>query len=305
MQKGVNQESNPKVTAFFDDATNTFSYVIEDLETRSCAIIDSVLDLDYASGTISYGGVDRILRFVRDMSLDVKWILETHIHADHLSAAPYLRQQTGGKIGIGTHVEKVKKSLGPVFFDSSDFDDNNSTFDMLFDDSQELNIGGLNGYVLHTPGHTPACVSYIIGDAVFVGDTLFMPDGGTARADFPGGDARELYHSIKKILTLPPQYRVFVCHDYMPGGRETRYESTVGEQSLKNIHLSSDISEEEYVAMRRARDATLSMPSLILPSIQVNIRAGHLPVEQTGRRYFKIPINSFGTHDPKSSSEIK
>ena len=281
----------PKVTEFFDLKTNTFTYVVEDTKTRACAIIDSVLDLHYASGTVSYESADEIIEFIKDKMLNVEWILETHIHADHLSAAPYLREALGGKIAIGEHVTTIQRKFGAVFNEDGKFQRNGSQFDVLLSDNQSINIGSIDGYVLHTPGHTPACVTYVFGNAVFVGDTLFMPDSGTARADFPGGDARQLYRSIQKILSLPADSRVFVCHDYMPNGRKQQHETTIAEQAYKNIHLGSEISEEDYVTMRMARDASLSMPKLILPSIQVNMRAGNLPVREAGCTYLKIPIN--------------
>ena len=281
----------PKVTEFFDLKTNTFTYVVEDIKTRACAIIDSVLDLHYASGTVSYESADEIIEFIKDRTLNVEWILETHIHADHLSAAPYLREALGGKIAIGEHVTTIQRKFGAVFNEDGKFQRNGSQFDVLLSDNQSINIGSIDGYVLYTPGHTPACITYVFGNAVFVGDTLFMPDSGTARADFPGGDARQLYRSIQKILSLPADSRVFVCHDYMPNGRKQQHETTIAEQAYKNIHLGSKISEEDYVTMRMARDASLSMPKLILPSIQVNMRAGNLPVREAGCTYLKIPIN--------------
>ena len=296
-------ESSPKVTEFFDSKTNTFSYVVEDPETARCAIVDSVLDLEYASGTISHESAEEIVEFISRSKLNVEWILETHIHADHLSAAPYLRDRLGGKIGIGERVTSVQKKFGSVFFEGSEFERNGSQFDVLLTDAQILNIGSVSGYVLHTPGHTPTCVTYVFGNAVFVGDTLFMPDVGTARADFPGGNARELYRSIQKILALPASSRVFVCHDYMPDGREHQHETTIFEQAHKNIHLGSEISEDDYVEMRRARDASLSMPKLILPSIQVNMRAGQLPIREAGCTYLKIPINIVAHSNSEKASE--
>ena len=284
----------PKVTEFYDLKTNTFTYVVEDKKTRACAIIDSVLDLHYASGTVSYESANEIIEFIKERMLNVEWILETHIHADHLSAAPYLREALGGKIAIGDQVTTIQRKFGAVFNEDGKFQRNGSQFDVLLSDHQSINIGSIDGYVLHTPGHTPACVTYVFGDAVFVGDTLFMPDSGTARADFPGGDARQLYRSIQKILSLPEDSRVFVCHDYMPNGRQQKHETTIAEQTYKNIHLGSEISEDDYVTMRMARDASLPMPKLILPSIQVNMRAGHLPVREAGGTYLKIPINVSG-----------
>ncbi len=284
----------PHVTEFYHCQSNTFSYVVEDRNTGICAIIDSVLDLDYPSCTVSHESANEIVEFVKQSSLTVEWILETHIHADHLSAAPYLREKLGGKIAIGEHVIDIQKEFGTIFFEDSKFARNGSQFDVLFSDKQPLNIGSMNGYVLHTPGHTPACITYVFGDAIFVGDTLFMPDSGTARADFPGGDARQLYRSIRKILSLPEKSRVFVCHDYMPNGRRRKHMTTIAEQTYENIHVGLEVSENDYVKMRQARDASLSMPQLILPSIQINMRAGNLPIREAGCSYLKIPINVAG-----------
>ena len=298
-----NDPESPKVTEFFDSKTNTFSYVVEDSKTATCAIIDSVLDLDYPSGTISHESANEIIEYISNAKLNVEWILETHIHADHLSAAPYLREMLGGKIAIGEQVTTIQKQFGTIFNEDSKFERNGSQFDVLLTDHHSLNIGSVNGYVLHTPGHTPACMTYVFGDAVFVGDTLFMPDSGTARADFPGGDARQLYRSIQKILSLPENSRVFVCHDYMPNGRKQQHETTIAEQAYENIHLGSEVSENDYVKMRMARDASLSMPTLILPSIQVNMRAGHLPVREAGSTYLKIPINVSGKSNASKTPE--
>lgn len=284
----------PQVESFFDHATNTVSYVVIDPETRHCAIIDSVLDYNPNAGSTSYLGAQRLVDFVRDQDLTVEWLLETHVHADHLSAAPWIQQQVGGRLAIGDHIRQVQETFGQVFNAGSEFARDGSQFDHLFHDGDTYQVGKLQARALHTPGHTPACMSHQIGDAVFVGDTLFMPDYGTARCDFPGGDARTLYRSIRKLLTLPDQTRMFLCHDYLPEGRqEFCWQTTVGEQRRHNIHVHEGINEEEFVAMREKRDATLDMPRLILPSVQVNMRAGHLPeAESNGVRYLKIPLNA-------------
>ena len=286
--------AHPEVTAFFDEATNTISYVVRDPAGDACAIVDSVMDIDYAAGRISFTHADRIIDHVRAHGLRVEWLIETHVHADHLSAAPYLQEKLGGRIGIGEHIVTVQETFGKVFNEGTEFRRDGSQFDRLFADGDTYAIGSLQAQVLHTPGHTPACTTHVIGDAAFVGDTLFMPDGGTARADFPGGDARTLYRSIRRVLEkLPPQTRLFMCHDYAPGGRAIRWETTVAEQRAANIHVRDGIDEDSFVAMRTARDATLSMPRLILPSLQVNMRAGHLPpVDGDGRVFLKLPIDA-------------
>lgn len=283
----------PKVTAFFDKDTNTISYVVQDPGSNACAIIDAVMDFDYAAGRISYVSADALIRFVRDNGLACEWLIETHAHADHLSGAPYIQQQLGGKLGIGEHIVTVQEEFGKVFNEGTEFRRDGSQFDRLFKDGDTYAIGGLPVRVMHTPGHTPACTTHVMGDAAFVGDTLFMPDGGSARADFPGGDARTLYRSMRRILeTLPPQTRLFMCHDYGPNGRAIHWETTVAEQRAHNIHVRDGISEEEFVAMREARDKTLAVPRLILPSLQVNIRAGHLPEpDESGKRFLKVPVN--------------
>ncbi len=281
-----------EITPFFDDDTSTFSYVVRDPDSRSCAIIDSVMEIDTAAGHLSMEGAERMIAFIRAQHLQLEWIIETHVHADHLSAAPYIQQQLGGKIGIGANIATVQDTFGKIFNEGSEFARDGSQFDRLFNDGDRYQIGSLHCLALHTPGHTPACMSHIIGDAAFVGDTLFMPDGGTARADFPGGDARQLFRSIQRLLSLPDELRLFMCHDYQPDGRELRYHTTVAEQKRNNIHVRAGISEEEFVAMREARDATLGMPRLILPSLQVNMRAGHLPrAESNGTVYLKMPID--------------
>lgn len=283
----------PHVEAFFDPATFTYSYVVSDPATQQCAIIDSVLDYDPASGRTSFASADRLIEYVREQSLTVEWLLETHVHADHLSAAPYLQEELGGKLAIGEQVTVVQETFGKLFNAGTEFALDGSQFDHLFRDGDAFNIGTLEARVIHTPGHTPACLTYVIGDAAFIGDTLFMPDFGTARCDFPGGDAHILYRSIQRLFELPDETRVFLCHDYKaPGRDEYQHETTIGEQRRHNVHVHEGVSEEEFVAMRTARDATLDMPTLILPSVQVNIRAGHLPpAEDNGVRYMKIPLD--------------
>ncbi|NJM36247.1 MAG: MBL fold metallo-hydrolase [Rhodomicrobium sp.] len=282
----------PEVTGFFDPETNTVSYVVKDPGSDACAIIDAVMDIDYAAGHVSHGSADKIVAFVWERGLRTEWLIETHAHADHLSAAPYIQGQLGGRLGIGEHIKVVQEVFGKVFNEGTEFQRDGSQFDTLFKDGETYKIGGMTAFAMHTPGHTPACMTHVIGDAAFVGDTLFMPDGGTARADFPGGDARELYRSIKKVLSLPPQMRLFICHDYGPNGRDIRWETTVGEERAHNIHVRDGITEDEFVAMRTARDKTLGMPKLIIPSIQVNIRGGKLPEpEDNGTRYLKVPVN--------------
>ena len=283
----------PQVESFFDPVTNTVSYVVIDPQSRRCALVDSVLDYDAASGHTSYAGAQKLVDFVRAQNLTVDWLLETHVHADHLSAAPWLQEQVGGKLAIGDHIRTVQDTFGKVFNAGTDFARDGSQFDHLFHDGDRYQVGELQARALHTPGHTPACMSHLIGDALFVGDTLFMPDYGTARCDFPGGDARTLYRSIRKLLALPDETRVFLCHDYLPEGRDRFcWQTTIGEQRRHNIHVHEGISEAQFVAMREERDATLGMPRLILPSVQVNMRAGHLPPpEDNGVQYMKIPLN--------------
>jgi len=284
---------SPDVTAFFDEATNTVSYVVREPEGRACAIVDSVLDFDYASGRTATGSADEIIAFVRANDLQPVWILETHVHADHLSAAPYLQEALGGKIGIGEKITVVQDTFGKVFNEGTRFQRDGSQFDRLFAGGDSFHIGQMRGDVLHTPGHTPACLTYVIGDAAFVGDTLFMPDFGTARCDFPGGSAADLYGSIQKILALPDETRIFVGHDYKAPGRDAyAWESTVGEQKAKNVHVGGGASAEAFVEMRQARDATLGMPKLIVPSLQVNMRAGNMPEpDDSGTTFLKVPVN--------------
>jgi glyoxylase-like metal-dependent hydrolase (beta-lactamase superfamily II) len=282
------------VTAFFDNATNTVSYVVKDPNSNACAVIDSVMDIEFAAGRISYESADRIIRHIEDRKLELEWLIETHAHADHLSAAPYIQQKLGGKLGISENIRIVQEVFGKIFNESTEFQRDGSQFDRLFGDGDTYTIGGMSAFAMATPGHTPACMTHVVGDAAFVGDTLFMPDGGTARADFPGGDAGLLFRSIKLILSLPPETRLFVCHDYGPGGREVRWETTVAEQRATNIHVRDGVTEDEYVPMRKARDATLGLPKLLIPSIQVNMRGGHLPEPGAGgRRYLKVPVNEF------------
>lgn len=285
----------PTVIPFFDEATFTFSYVVRDPQSFSCAIIDSVLNFDYASGSTSYKSADDMLSYISQQGLTVEWILETHVHADHLSAAPYLKEKTGAKIGIGASVTQVQETFSKAFNTGDEMRCEGEQFGVLFEDGDKIQLGSISGYAMHTPGHTPACMTYVFGDAAFVGDTLFMPDFGTARCDFPGGDAAILYKSIKKLFDLAPSTRLFMCHDYKaPGRDEYAYETTVGEQSAGNIHVKDGISEAEFVKMRSERDSTLKMPQLILPAVQVNIRAGNMPpVEENGQSYLKIPVNLF------------
>ncbi|MGR3723824.1 MBL fold metallo-hydrolase [Abyssibius alkaniclasticus] len=288
--------NSPRVQAFFDEATNTVSYVVMDPNSKACAIVDSVLDFDYASGHTDTRSADAIVAYVKAHGLDVDWLLESHVHADHLSAAPYLQQQVGGKIGIGDQITVVQDTFGKVFNAGTEFQRDGSQFDRLFKEGDRFEIGGLSGRVMHTPGHTPACLTYVIEDAAFVGDTMFMPDFGTARCDFPGGSAENLYKSIQKILTLPDATRIFVGHDYKaPGREEFAWETTVAEQRALNVHVGAGKSIEDFVSMRNARDASLGMPRLIVPSIQVNMRAGKMPApEDDGNVYLKVPVNRLG-----------
>ncbi|MDE1467548.1 MBL fold metallo-hydrolase [Aurantiacibacter sp. D1-12] len=284
----------PTIAGFFDEATNTVSYVVSDPATREAAIIDSVLDYDAPSGRTTFGSAERIIEYVETNALKVTWLIETHAHADHLSAAPYLQEKLGGKLAIGREIIRVQDVFGKLFNAGTDFERDGSQFDHLFDDGDRFAIGKLEGIALHVPGHTPADMAFVVGDAAFIGDTLFMPDFGTARADFPGGDARQLFRSIKRLLALPDAARLFTCHDYKaPGRNEFAWESTVAVQRAGNIHVKDGTSEDEFVAMRSARDAKLNMPTLILPSVQVNIRGGHLPEpEDNGVSYIKIPVNA-------------
>ncbi len=283
----------PNVHGFFDEATNTITYVVTEPHGRACAVIDSVLDFDYASGRTDTRSADAVIAYIRDQSLDLQWILETHVHADHLSAAPYIQQQLGGKIGIGERITVVQDTFGKIFNEGTRFQRDGSQFDQLFRDGDSLMIGQMRCDVMHTPGHTPACLSYVIGDAAFVGDTLFMPDFGTARCDFPGGSAEVMFESVQRILSLPDQTRIFVGHDYKAPGRDDyAWESTVGDQKARNVHIGAGKSREDFVALRQARDKTLGMPKLIIPSLQINMRAGQMPEpEDNGVSYLKVPLN--------------
>ena len=286
-------QTRPEVKTFFDSATSTFTHVVADPQTQACAVIDPVLDFDPKSGRTSTRSADSVVEHVRSEGLNAQWILETHIHADHLSAAPYVKEHLGGATGIGAQVCEVQETFAKLFNFEDSFKADGSQFDRLFDDGESFSIGSLEVRVIATPGHTPACVSYLAGDALFVGDTIFMPDFGTARCDFPGGDARSLYRSIRKLFALPEDTRMFMCHDYKPGGRELRWETSVAEQRAENKHVRDGISEDEFVSMRTERDSELDMPVLILPAVQVNIRAGALPPpEDNGMRYLKLPVDA-------------
>lgn len=279
------------VTAFFDNDTNTISYVVKDPNSNHCAVIDSVLDFDYASGKITYNHADNIIKHIKDRELILDWIIETHVHADHLSAAPYIQNILGGKIGIGENIKIVQDVFGKIFNEGTEFQRDGSQFDRLFKDGDTYEIGSITATAIHTPGHTPACMTHIIEDAAFVGDTLFMPDGGSARVDFPGGDAGTLYDSIQRVLSLPDETRLFMCHDYGPNGRDIKWETTVAEEKAHNIHVGEGKTREDFIRFRTERDATLSMPKLILPSLQVNMRAGEMPVDEDGNPMLKVPIN--------------
>ena len=282
----------PEVVSFFDEPTNTISYIVRDPKSDACAVIDSVMDFDYASGHIAYEGADRIIEHIRKHNWKLEWLIETHVHADHLSAAPYIQGKLGGKLGIGDRICVVQDTFGKIFNEGTEFQRDGSQFDQLFTDGDSYRIGTMTAYTLFTPGHTPADMVHVIGNAAFVGDTLFMPDGGSARADFPGGDARTLYRSIQRVLALPGEMRLFMCHDYGPNGRDIQWETTVTEQREHNIHVGHGTSEDQFVRMREERDKTLAMPRLIIPSLQVNMRGGKLPPEDDdGKSYLKVPLN--------------
>ena len=292
---GHGEAAKPEVTTFFDEPTFTACHVVVDTAAKAAAIVDSVLDFDEKSGRTSTESADEIIAFIRERGLTVEWLLETHAHADHLSAAPYLQEKLGGKLGIGRGITTVQEMFGKVFNEGTEFRRDGSQFDRLLDDGDSFSVGGIAAIALHVPGHTPADVAYVIGDCAFVGDTMFMPDYGTARADFPGGDARQLYRSIRRLMQLPEETRVFLCHDYkaLPNRTHFAWETTIGAERTGNVHVHDGVTEEQFVAMRTARDATLDMPNLILPSVQVNMRAGHFPEpEDNGVRYLKIPLNS-------------
>jgi len=292
LQAALDLSVRPELTAFFDPATNTISYVVRDPGSTACAVVDSVMDIDLAAGRISGNNADKIIAFIEAHGLTLEWQIETHVHADHLSAAPYIQERLGGQIGVGARITEVQEVFGKVFNEGTEFQRDGSQFDRLFEDGDTYAIGGMRALALHTPGHTPACMVHVIGDAALVGDTLFMPDGGSARADFPGGSAEDLYDSIQRVLSLPDEMRLFMCHDYGPGGREIAWETTVAEQKAKNIHVGGGKTKEEFVAFRTARDAQLAMPKLIIPSLQANIRAGEIPTDETGTPMMKLPINA-------------
>ena len=291
----INIKSNNlhAVNGFFHKQTSTISYVVSDNSSKKCAVIDSVLDFDYSSGSIEYKNADKIISFIKEKDFEVEWLIETHVHADHLSASPYIQKQLGGKIGISEKISEIQDIFGKTFNAGSEFQRDGSQFDKLFKNNDVYKIGQISCQVIDTPGHTPACTAHVIEDSIFVGDTMFMPDLGSARADFPGGDARLLYKSIQKILTYPDETKLFVCHDYPPETRNVMWSTTVGEQKIRNIHINETINEDEFVKIREDRDKTLNMPQLIIPSIQVNMRAGNLPPpEDNGSVYIKVPINN-------------
>lgn len=281
----------PDVSAHFDEATNTISYIVKDPSSNHCAIIDSVMDIDYAAGRITYDHADALIKEIEDRGLTLDWIIETHVHADHLSAAPYIQQKLGGKIGVGEKIMVVQETFGKVFNEGTEFQRDGSQFDALFKDGDTYQIGEMQAFAMYTPGHTPACMVHVMGNAAFTGDTLFMPDGGSARADFPGGDAAELYDSIMKVLTLPDETRLFMCHDYGPNGRDIKWETTVAEEKEHNIHVGAGKSREDFIKFRTERDAQLAMPKLIIPSLQVNMRAGEVPRDKDGNPVLKVPVN--------------
>jgi len=287
----VNIAVKPDVQAFFDEATNTITYIVKDPASNSCAIVDSVMDIDYAAGRITFDHADELIRQIETQGLKLEWIIETHVHADHLSAAPYIQQKLGGKIGVGSKITVVQETFGKVFNEGTEFERDGSQFDALFEDGDTYKVGEMECFAMYTPGHTPACMVHVIGDAAFVGDTLFMPDGGSARCDFPGGSAEELYDSIQKVLALPDETRLFMCHDYGPNGRAIAWETTVGEQKEANIHVGQGKTKADFVKFRTERDAQLSMPKLIIPSLQVNMRAGEVPTDKDGNPMLKVPVN--------------
>jgi len=288
----INMSVTPEVEAFFDEATNTISYVVKDPASNACAVIDSVMDIDYAAGRITYDHADAMIAHIRKHDLNLEWIIETHVHADHLSGAPYIQAALGGKIGIGDQIMVVQDTFGKVFNEGTEFQRDGSQFDALFKDGDIYKIGTMDAVAIYTPGHTPACMVHVMGNTAFVGDTLFMPDGGSARADFPGGDAATLYDSIQKVLALPDDMRLFMCHDYGPNGRDIQWETTVEAEKAHNIHVGHGATKDEFVTFRTERDATLAMPRLIIPSLQVNMRAGEVPKDKDGRAMLKVPVNA-------------
>ncbi|MEM9583540.1 MAG: MBL fold metallo-hydrolase [Pseudomonadota bacterium] len=291
MSYPVTMNVTPKVTGHFDEATNTITYIVRDPSSNHCAIIDSVMDLDYAAGRITHDHADQLIAQITEEGLTLDWIIETHVHADHLSAAPYLQEQLGGKIGVGAKIMIIQETFGKVFNEGTEFQRDGSQFDALFEDGDTYMIGNMQAFAMDTPGHTPACMVHVIGNAAFAGDTLFMPDGGSARCDFPGGDAGELFDSIQKVLSLPDEMRLYMCHDYGPGGRAIEWETSVAEQKADNIHVGGGKTREEFIKFRTERDAQLSMPKLIIPSLQVNMRAGEVPTDEKGNPMLKVPVN--------------
>ena len=287
----VNMDIKPNVQAFFDEATNTISYIVKDPTSDACAIVDSVMDIDYAAGRITFDHADALIRQIETQGLKLEWIIETHVHADHLSAAPYIQEKLGGKIGVGSKIIVVQDVFGKVFNEGTDFQRDGSQFDALFEDGDTYMIGNMQGFAMYTPGHTPACMVHVMGNAAFTGDTLFMPDGGSARCDFPGGSAEELYDSIMKVLALPDDMRLFMCHDYGPNGRDIQWETTVADEKAYNIHVGGDKTREDFIKFRTERDAQLGMPKLIIPSLQVNMRAGEVPTDKDGTPMLKVPVN--------------
>ena len=291
MKYPIDLTTKADVTAYFDESTNTITYLVKDPSSNHCAIIDSVMDMDYAAGRITYESADKIINEIQKRELILDWIIETHVHPDHLSAAPYIQLQLGGKIGVGEKIMLIQETFGKIFNEGTEFQRDGSQFDALFKDGDTYMIGNMQAITMFTPGHTPACMVHIIGDSAFAGDTLFMPDGGSARADFPGGDAGELYDSIQKVLTLPDETRLFMCHDYGPNGRSIQWETTVLEQKNNNIHVGKDKTRDDFIKFRTERDAQLAMPKLIIPALQVNIRAGEVPTDNNGNKVLKVPVN--------------
>ncbi len=287
----VDLSRKPDVTGFFDGDSNTISYLVKDPDSNSCAIIDSVMEFDQAAGRLTYNSADKLIAAIQDQDLKLEWIIETHVHADHLSGAPYIQEKLGGKIGIGEHILTIQDTFGKIFNDGTEFQRDGSQFDALFKDGDTYTVGTMDCFAIHTPGHTPACMVHVMGNAAFAGDTLFMPDGGSARADFPGGDAAELYDSIMRVLSLPDETRLFMCHDYGPNGRAIAWETTVAEQRENNIHVGGDKTRDDFIKFRTERDAQLSMPKLIIPSLQVNMRAGEVPKDDDGNMMLKVPVN--------------
>ena len=287
----VHMDIKPDVQAFFDEATNTISYIVKDPTSDACAIVDSVMDIDYAAGRITFDHADALIRQIEAQGLKLNWIIETHVHADHLSAAPYIQEKLGGKIGVGANITVVQDVFGKVFNEGTDFQRDGSQFDALFEDGDTYMIGNMQCFAMYTPGHTPACMVHVMGNAAFTGDTLFMPDGGSARCDFPGGSAEELYDSIMKVLALPDDMRLFMCHDYGPNGRDIQWETTVGDEKAHNIHVGGGKTREDFIKFRTERDAQLGMPKLIIPSLQVNMRAGEVPTDKDGNPMLKVPVN--------------